>query len=384
MAPSATYSVSELAAEIGAVLADSFPPLWVVGEVQRVRPSQRGHLYFELIEKGQGESILAKLDAVLWRSDHERVRSVLAAQGLAIVEGVEIRLRASVDFYGPAGRLQLVVREVDPLFFLGQLERRRRELLAELASAGLLERNRELPLPELPLTVGLVTSEGSAAYHDFLTTLAESGYGFRVLFVHSAVQGKGAEQELVSALELAGSLPLDCLVLVRGGGSRSDLAVFDSREVARAVALCPVPVVTGLGHEIDQAIADRVAHTAVKTPTKAAELLVARVAEAEAELDAVEEEPLTEEQIDAMVQAATSGEVDSYTPTPDLSWLGDFSDETADEELLVLNRNRGEDEGNEDIDALLEEQRREVLGEHEQAGGDGPVADRPTSAGEGD
>lgn len=150
MAPSATYSVSELAAEIGAVLADSFPPLWVVGEVQRVRPSQRGHLYFELIEKGQGESILAKLDAVLWRSDHERVRSVLAAQGLAIVEGVEIRLRASVDFYGPAGRLQLVVREVDPLFFLGQLERRRRELLAELASAGLLERNRELPLPELP------------------------------------------------------------------------------------------------------------------------------------------------------------------------------------------------------------------------------------------
>ncbi|HRC87722.1 MAG TPA: exodeoxyribonuclease VII large subunit, partial [Thermoanaerobaculia bacterium] len=286
MAPSATYSVSELAAEIGAVLADSFPPLWVVGEVQRVRPSQRGHLYFELIEKGQGESILAKLDAVLWRSDHERVRSVLAAQGLAIVEGVEIRLRASVDFYGPAGRLQLVVREVDPLFFLGQLERRRRELLAELASAGLLERNRELPLPELPLTVGLVTSEGSAAYHDFLTTLAESGYGFRVLFVHSAVQGKGAEQELVSALELAGSLPLDCLVLVRGGGSRSDLAVFDSREVARAVALCPVPVVTGLGHEIDQAIADRVAHTAVKTPTKAAELLVARVAEAEAELDA--------------------------------------------------------------------------------------------------
>lgn len=106
--------------------------------------------------------------------------------------------------------------------------------------------------------------------------------------------------------------------------------------------------------------------------------------EAEAELDAVEEEPLTEEQIDAMVQAATSGEVDSYTPTPDLSWLGDFSDETADEELLVLNRNRGEDEGNEDIDALLEEQRREALGEHEQAGDDGPVADRPTSAGEGD
>lgn len=104
--------------------------------------------------------------------------------------------------------------------------------------------------------------------------------------------------------------------------------------------------------------------------------------EAEAELDAAEEDPLTDEQIDAMVETATSGEVGSYTPMPDLSWLGDFSDETADEELLVLNRNRGEED--EEVDTLLEEQRQEVLGEHEQTEGDGPVADRPTSAGEGD
>ena len=104
--------------------------------------------------------------------------------------------------------------------------------------------------------------------------------------------------------------------------------------------------------------------------------------EAEAELDAAEEDPLTEEQIDAMVQAANSGEIQSYTPMPDLSWLGAESDEYADEELLVLNRNRGEDD--EEIDALLEEQRREALGDHEQAGGERAEADRPTSPGDGD
>ncbi|WZP01245.1 hypothetical protein EP7_005674 (plasmid) [Isosphaeraceae bacterium EP7] len=103
--------------------------------------------------------------------------------------------------------------------------------------------------------------------------------------------------------------------------------------------------------------------------------------EAEAELDAAEEEPLTEEEIDAMVRAATSGEMGSYAPAPDISWLGDSSDETSDEELLVLNRNRGEE--NAEIDTLLGEQRREALGEHEQSEGDGTVADRPTSTGDG-
>lgn len=275
-----TYSVSQLCDELRSFLNEAFASVWVVGEVQRLRPHRSGHLYFELVEKDEGEGVRGKLDAVLWRGDRQRVERVLGA-GEALAEGLEIRLRGNLDFYGPFGRLQLVVREVDPVFTLGNLERRRRETLAALEAAGLVERNRALPLPAVPLAVALVTSHGSAAYHDFVSTLAESGYGFRVLLLHAAVQGRGAESEIVSALAAAGRAGVDCVALVRGGGSRTDLAVFDRRAVAEAVALSPVPVLTGLGHEIDLSIADAVAHTALKTPTKVAELLVERVAAAD-------------------------------------------------------------------------------------------------------
>ena len=206
MLPAATYSVSDLCGEIADLLGEAFPLVWVTGEVQRARPSQRGHLYFELVEKGRDDSIVAKLDAVLWRADHERVRSLLARHNQALREGTEVRVRGSIDFYPPGGRLQLVVREVDPLFSLGQLERRRREVLAELTRAELLERNRSLALGDLPLRIALVTSAESAAYHDFMATLAESGYGFQVVLLHSSVQGRTAERELVSALETAATL----------------------------------------------------------------------------------------------------------------------------------------------------------------------------------
>lgn len=277
----ATYSVAELCGEIRSFLGEAFASVWVAGEVQRVRPSSRGHLYFELVEKGADDSIVGKLDAVLWRTDHQRVRRMLAASGQEIAAGQSIRCYGGVDFYGPAGRLQLIVREVDPVFSLGLLEKHRRETLGALAKAGLLEKNRALPLPAVPLTVGLVTSADGAAYHDFLDALTASGYGFRVLFVHAAVQGRGAEKGIASALAALAGSGVDCAALIRGGGSRTDLAVFDTREVAEAVARAPFPVLTGLGHQIDESIADRVAHRALSTPTKVAEMLVERVAAAE-------------------------------------------------------------------------------------------------------
>lgn len=265
-------------------MAETYPRVWVSGEVQRLKASPRGHLYFEVVEKGDGDTILGKLDAVIWRSDVNRIRRTLSREGQELGEGQEIRCRGRVDFYPPSGRLQLVVREVDPSFTLGQLERRRRETLEALVAAGLIERNRGVPLSRIPLNIGLVTSHHSAAYADFLSTLRESGYGFRVLFQHASVQGGVAESELVSAITQAAELPLDCLIVIRGGGSRSDLAVFDSRRLAEVIARAPIPVLTGLGHEIDQAIADLVAHTALKTPTKVAEFLVSRVQQSERDL----------------------------------------------------------------------------------------------------
>lgn len=280
-----TYSVASLCAEVRDLLQQAYQEVWVIGEVNRVRQHRSGHFYFELIEKGVGDQITAKLEAVSWRNDWARIRKNLAASDQQIAEGQEIRCRGRVDFYPPFGRLQFVVRDVDPVFTLGLLARRRQETLAALAKADLLDRNAGVPLSRVPLRIGLVTSHESAAYHDFLSSLSESGYGFQVVFVHAAVQGREAEREIVSALDWLQGAEIDCLALIRGGGSRADLAAFDSRQVAEAIARFPAPVLTGLGHEIDQAIADRTAHTALKTPTKVAEFLVDRVASADRAVD---------------------------------------------------------------------------------------------------
>ena len=276
-----TYTVAALCQEVCDLLQQVYPEIWVAGEVNRVREHRSGHFYFELIEKGDDDQIVGKVEAVCWRNDYRRVRQTLSASGQKITEGQEIRCRGQLDFYAPFGRLQFVVREVDPVFTLGLLARRRQETLAVLAKAGLLDRNSALSLAEVPLRVGLVTSHESAAYHDFLSSLRESRYAFQVFFVHAAVQGREAEREIVSALDWLQGREIDCLALIRGGGSRSDLAVFDSRRVAEAIAHFPAPVLTGLGHEMDQAIADLTAHSAFKTPTKVAEFLVEKVASAE-------------------------------------------------------------------------------------------------------
>jgi len=258
--------------------------VWVVGEIQRLRPSAAGHQYFDLVEKGEGgarDQVVGVISAVIWKGEFLRLRPVLERAGERLADGLRIRCRVSVDFYPPGGRLQVQIWEIDPTFTLGDLALRRQETLQALAAAGLLERNRSLPLPALPLAIALVTSAGSAAYHDFLATLKESGYAFRVFAVHSAVQGAEAERSLPTALALAAATDCDCIVLIRGGGSKSDLAVFDSQAVAEAVARAAKPVWTGLGHEIDESVADLVAHQSFKTPTKVAEELVARIANSE-------------------------------------------------------------------------------------------------------
>lgn len=282
--------MSALCGELREILEEAYGPgVWVSGELHRGRRSQNGHYYFELVEKGRGDEIVGKLDAVIWRKDFERVARILAQAEQRLDDGQQLRCFGQLDLYAPTGRLQLVVRELDPLHTLGHLEKRRRETLASLRAEGLLEANGRLALPGLPFRIGLVTSKESAAYHDFMTGLAASGLAFQVLLVHAAMQGARAEIEVASALDLLvaarpAGRPLDALVVVRGGGSRSDLAAFDSRLIARAMARCPLPVLCGLGHEIDRTIADLVCHTSLKTPTMVAEFLAARVLETESRL----------------------------------------------------------------------------------------------------
>lgn len=286
--------MSALCGELREILEEAYGAgVWVGGELHRGRRSQNGHYYFELVEKGRGDEIVGKLDAVVWRKDFERVGRILAQAGQRLDDGQQLRCFGQLDLYAPTGRMQLVVREIDPLHTLGHLEKRRRETLAALEAEGLLQKNGGLALPVLPFRIGLVTSKESAAYHDFMTGLAGSGFAFEVLLVHASMQGTRAELEVASALDLLvaarpAGRPLDALVVVRGGGSRSDLAAFDSRMIARAVARCPLPVLCGLGHEIDRTLADLVCHTSLKTPTMVAEFLAGRVLETESRLEAAQ------------------------------------------------------------------------------------------------
>lgn len=276
------YTVSELGAEIDAFVGEAFRDLWVVGSVARLRRHSNGHWYFELIEKGPRDQVVGRLDAVVWARDRWRVEAALGQSRVELADGIEARCRIQLGYWAPGGRLQASVREIDPLFSLGMLERRRRQVRDELARLGLLGANRALELAALPLDVGLVASRDSAAYHDVMASLGASGRPFRIRHADARVQGAAAERELVRALELLASRAgLDAIAIVRGGGARGDLAAFDALTVAQAVAACPVPVLTGLGHETDSTICDEVAWRACHTPTRVAEVLVGAVEEAD-------------------------------------------------------------------------------------------------------
>jgi len=276
-----TFTVGELGAAIRAAVVAGLPEtVWVRGEVSRFSSSAAGHAYFDLVEKDEGtRSARAVLSVALFKGSRAAVDRELKAAGLRLAAGVELRIRGRVDFYAPSGRLQLIMNGVDPVFTVGQMAADRSRLLRTLSDEGVLRANARWEMPLVPLRVGLVTSADSAAYHDFVQELVASGFAFRVTLVDTRVQGPTAAGEVARALRRLAREPLDAVVVARGGGAKTDLIAFDTEEVARAVVAMPFPVITGIGHEIDRSVADEVAHTAAKTPTAAAGVLVGRVAE---------------------------------------------------------------------------------------------------------
>jgi exodeoxyribonuclease VII large subunit len=276
--PDPTYSVGELAELLDALLLGAFPDeIWVRGEIHDLSRPQSGHVYFTLVD-GSGPQ-RACLSVMLSAAKKERVNRALKRAGGAVrmTDGTEVRLRGRIDWYAGRGQLQLRMSAIDVEYTLGALELARAELLARLAQEGLLEANRALPMPLVPLRVGLVTSAGSAAAADALDELRRSDLAFRVVLADSRVQGVEAPGSLRAAIAAVVARGADVVALVRGGGARTDLVAFDHEEVVRAVAASPVPVLTGIGHEIDRSVCDDVAHTSAKTPTACAGLIVARV-----------------------------------------------------------------------------------------------------------
>lgn len=271
-------SVSELINAINAVLTRQFRDVWVYGEVGKVSQPSSGHVYFDLVEDNDGEKHV--ISVKLWRGVRQRLMPKMQQHDVDIVSGIKVRIRGTPDVYGASGQFGFKMSDIDPRFTLGDLAAQRDEIIAKLKLEGLYDRNRHLALPLVPLSIGVVTSKGSAAHADFMKTLEESNIGFTVTLCDVRVQGDGSAEQVAAAITLLGSQPLvDVVAVIRGGGSRTDLATFDNEIVARAVATCRAPVFTGIGHDVDKSVADEVAFSWNKTPTACAVAIVERVNE---------------------------------------------------------------------------------------------------------
>ena len=268
--PSPTFSVSELAERIGASIRNAFPDeVWVRGEIQNLSRAPSGHVYFSLADDDP-ETPGAQLSVMLRSRDKDRVNRLLRKAGgnVRMTDGTDVRIRGRLDWYAPRGQLQLRMVSIDPAFTLGQLAAARAALLEKLRTEGLLDRNRLVPLPLVPLRIGVVTSSGSAAEADVLHELDRSGFAFDVRVADVRVQGAEAPGSIAGAVRWFAARPpddrFDLLIVARGGGAATDLAAFDDELVARSVAECPIPVISGVGHETDRSVIDEVAHSTAK------------------------------------------------------------------------------------------------------------------------
>lgn len=273
-------TVGEFYDRLRAALSVEFPrEIWVTGEIRKVTVN-RGNRYLELADTGaSGRGGTAPmLDVACWWRDWPVIGAELQSVGLELVPGLVVRIRGRVGVWDGAAKLRFSMTDLDVAAMLGGIAAARRKLLVALQSEDLLEANRRLRAPLVPLRVALVTSAGSEAYRDFTGQLERSGYGFRVRLEACSVQGPDAAPQVAAAIRRAQDSRPDVIVLVRGGGGRGDLAAFDHELVARAIASSRCPVWTGIGHTGDRSVADEVAQRALVTPTGCGEAVVAAVA----------------------------------------------------------------------------------------------------------
>lgn len=258
------------------VVVAEFPgPVWVRGEVTGYRRTSGGAAFFRLADPDVDE---AALDVAARGRVMLGIDQVLADTGLGgLRDGVEVRVEGTVGVERRSSILRLSLLQIDPAFTAGRLAIDRAQLIRKLTADGTLDANGSLPMPLVPLKVGLVTSRGSAAHGDFIDQLRRSPYRFAVKTAHTPVQGEQAPERVAAALRRFATGQVDIVALVRGGGSQLDLSVFDGETVARAIAALPVPVITGLGHDMDRSVADEAASRAEKTPSAAGEWVVNRV-----------------------------------------------------------------------------------------------------------
>lgn len=276
-----TYSLSELTGEIHDVLKEAFPDTyWVRAETSDVHiNSASGHCYLEFIEKDpQSNQIIAKARGAIWAKTFRMLKPYFEMEtGQHFTSGLKVLVRVSIDFHEVYG-FNLNVVDIDPSYTLGDLVRKRQEIIRQLQEEGVFTLNKELSLPALPQRIAVITSPTAAGYEDFINQLFynKAGYPFYVKLFPALMQGEKTEESIIAALERIDSHRelFDAVVIIRGGGATSDLNSFDSYLLAANCAQFPLPIITGIGHERDDTIIDLVAHTRLKTPTAVAAFLI--------------------------------------------------------------------------------------------------------------
>lgn len=274
----AAVSLFELNSMVRATLNHTLKECyWIVAEISELRVASNGHCYMELVQKDEySGSLIAKARANIWRQNYLMLSNLFQrVTGQRLDAGLKVMLGVTVTFHELFG-YSLNVIDIEPSYTLGDLARQRQEILRQLEEDGVLELNKELPLPRVIRNVAVVSSATAAGYGDFCNQLQQSGFRFNVKLFPSIMQGERVEKSVISALDqvLTDDTEWDVVVIIRGGGATTDLHGFDTYLLAATVAQFPLPVLTGIGHERDDTVIDLVANTRLKTPTAVAAFLI--------------------------------------------------------------------------------------------------------------
>ena len=255
---------------------------WIAAEVSELRTAANGHCYMELVEKDErNKGLRAKASAHVWKNTWPLLRMHFEEEtGQALTAGIKVLVEVEVEFHELYG-YSLNITDIDPTYTLGDIARKRQEILQQLEEDGVKNLNKELVLPRPLLRIAVVSSNSAAGYGDFMRQLEASPYDFRIRLFPAIMQGEQVEESIIAALdEISLNIKdFDCVCILRGGGAVSDLQGFESYPLATNVAQFPLPILTGIGHERDDTVIDFVAHTRLKTPTAVAAFLIEQATE---------------------------------------------------------------------------------------------------------
>lgn len=283
-----TYqSLSEYLNEIRELIQEATDYQWVVAEIAKIDADKNGHYWIDLVEK-KDDQIIAQCGAVLWRSNVETIQNFFLKTGIELQKGIKILFLAKATFHEKYG-FKLSIIRIDPSFTLGEMALKRKEVIERLTREGLIDKNKLIELPLVIQKIAIVSSESAAGYEDFLKILKENKHGFKfyIKLFDAYVQGESAVNSLINALErcMLEIKNFDVVVMIRGGGSVVDLQCFNDYELARNIALMPIPVLTGIGHTRDETVADYVAWQSFKTPSELAKFIVDKAFSYDSKID---------------------------------------------------------------------------------------------------